>query len=107
MSQQILNALLKIRENPVERQGICTQLAREAGMRVMDANYIHIQHTLNQKFRSWIHFSGDSDLPVPSTDCKKSPFEMYLFCTNYWDIETEYGRLRWHLLEHLINEYSK
>lgn len=50
---------------------------------------------------NWSKFSGDVTYPVPSGKEDVSPSFAYLFYGR-WDKRTKYGRLRWELLDFLI-----
>ena len=82
----MIEHLLDIRSYPS-----VTQLASRLNLSVYSDEWKEVH------FKSWAHFSGDAVVP----------FFAFISHIDLWDIETEYGRLRWHLLEHLINEYSK
>lgn len=51
----------------------------------------------------WPKFSGKTFYPVPSTDPEYDSLEMYLDCDDTWNQETEYGQLRWELLNFCIH----
>ena len=50
---------------------------------------------------TWPQYSGDIDFPVPGP---AAAIDAYF--DNLWDRDTEYGRLRWDLLDHIIKEMS-
>lgn len=56
-------------------------------------------------FPTWVHFSGDKKFPVPHNkeSCPETAYTFY----DLWDKRTKYGRLRWHLVDHLITELTK
>lgn len=61
---------------------------------------------LDQIFRAWDKFSGDICHPVPSIVYNYSPAEMYLLAPKLdglWNENTEYGRLRYELLDFCIS----
>lgn len=65
---------------------------------------------IESKFSSWEHFSGSFAYPVPSNIPNQSPREAYFLAKGsgkMWDKTTEYGRLRYQLLDYLIQEASK
>lgn len=68
--------------------------------------------TFNSQFyrmvKGWMHYSGSTMYPVPSPVPGIS--EKCIFYNKYrpnWDKETEYGKLRYNLLEYLISEFKK
>lgn len=62
--------------------------------------------------RQWPERSGHIDWPVPASQADKSPeaaYHKYMESNTkqMWDRNTEYGKLRWELLEWLIEELQK
>lgn len=55
--------------------------------------------TLSQK---WPRFSGDIRFPVPSPQKGGCPEVAYFGAKSLWNKRTKYGRLRWELLDFLI-----
>ena len=101
----LLTALKQLRENgPKDRdEGICAQFdlyglySSQEQMRRFKAS-----------FKTWPHYSGDHSFPVPSPDKSVDAIYAYFDESNdLWDRDTEYGRLRWDLLDHIIAEMSK
>lgn len=94
----LLTALKQLRENgPKNRDvGICSQF------------YLYSSEQRRQfrdSFKTWPHYSGDISFPVPGT---AAAIDAYFYDGNdLWDRDTEYGRLRWDLLDHIIKELSK
>lgn len=97
----LLTALKQLRENgPKNRDvGICSQLGW----------YSSEEHRqFRASFKTWPHYSGDISFPVPSPDGSIEAIDAYF--NNLGDLrdrDTEYGRLRWDLLDHIIEELSK
>jgi hypothetical protein len=56
----------------------------------------------------WGHYSGFHEFPVPDPDVEvqteKSAASAYLRCVDYWDPDSEYGRLRRSLALYLSRE---
>lgn len=100
----LLTALKQLRENgPYNRDaGICAQF---------DLYGLYSSEERQQfraSFKTWPHYSGGISFPVPSTDGFTEAIDAYFDETNdLWDRDTEYGRLRWDLLDHIIKELSK
>lgn len=99
----LLTALKQLRENgPHNRSaGICSQF---------DLYGLYSSEERQQfraSFKTWPHYSGDPSFPVPSPDGLTYAINAYFDKSNYlWDRNTEYGRLRWDLLDHIIEEMS-
>lgn len=100
----LLTALKQLRENgPNNRDaGICSQF---------DLYGLYSSEERQQfrdSFETWPHYSGDPSFPVPSPDRSIAAIDYYFDKGNdLWDRDTEYGRLRWDLLDHIIKELSK
>lgn len=100
----LLAALEQLRENgPYNRDaGICSQL---------DLYGLYSSEERRQfrdSLKTWPHYSGDSSFPVPSPDKSVEAIDAYFDeQLDLWDRDTEYGRLRWDLLDHIIKELSK
>lgn len=97
----LLTALKQLRENgPKNRNsGICKQI---------DWYNSEEHRQFRASFETWPHYSGDDSFPVPSPDKSMDAIDAYFNESNdLWDRGTEYGRLRWDLLDHIIAEMSK
>lgn len=100
----LLTALKQLRENgPYDHStGICYQF---------DSTDLYSAEELQQytdSFKTWPHYSGDEGFPVPSPDKSIEAIDAYFDNKgDLWDRDTEYGRLRWDLLDHIIAEISK
>lgn len=58
----------------------------------------------------WSSYSGVAGYPIPSTlagMCPEECFNEHVLEYNLWDKETEYGRLRWELLDYLIERVEE
>lgn len=101
----LLTALKQLKEQgpEVATTGIC------GAVKLYSAYHVETVWAMQHACRTWPHFSGDVYFPVPA------PADQYLDCYDYyferqqdlWDKTTEYGQLRWDLLDHLIKELSK
>lgn len=59
---------------------------------------------LKKVMMRWPKHSGDGMYPIPSPDTAMTPHKAYHECSQMWDHNTEYGRLRWELLNWLIEQ---
>lgn len=106
MSARLLEKLQELHTNgpaPYDH-GICTQLSRHLTIR--ESRYM--SHLMQQ----WPGRSGYAKFPVPAniTDTShKAAYHKYMESNTkqMWDRNTEYGQLRWELLEWLIEELQK
>lgn len=97
-----LDTLLAIKEKFKNGEpcytGICSQY-RHYGNRNSTS--------LEQYFKTWVHFSGDVEYPVPS-GTTESPGDAYDHGNdNMFSKTTRYGRLRHNLLNHCIREVRR
>lgn len=100
----LLTALKQLRENgPYDRSaGICSQFDPPDSYNQVE------RQQYRDSFKTWPHYSGDPSFPVPSTDGFTEAIDAYFDnLGDLWDRDTEYGRLRWDLLDHIIKELSK
>ena len=52
--------------------------------------------------RSWNEYSGDPNFPVPSDDPLLEHSSKFVRTYDLWDKDTEYGKARYRLVDHLI-----
>lgn len=100
----LLTALKQLRENgPKNRDaGICCQF----DLHGLYSSEERLQ--FRASFKTWPHYSGDDSFPVPSPDKSMDAIDAYFDKnSDLWDRDTEHGRLRWDLLDHIIKEMSK
>lgn len=100
----LLTALKQLRENGprIRSAGICSQFDLYGSYRSEE------RRQFRACFETWPHYSGDDSFPVPSPDKSMDAIDAYFYDGNdLWDRDTEYGRLRWDLLDHIIKELSK
>lgn len=113
--QRVLYALrvLKLSDES-QRQidsGICwnvTQIIRRSGMPA--TIYKASDEILSYFWQDWEYFSGNNDYPVPMDREHRLEYQAesaYDFTENMWDADTEYGTLRFELLDHLIEKMQK
>lgn len=97
----LLTALKQLRENgPTNRDvGICSQLDLFGWYSSEE------RQQFLACFKTWPQYSGDIDFPVPGPAAAIDAYFDNLY--DLWDRDTEYGRLRWDLLDHIIKEMSK
>jgi len=100
----LLEALKAIKAEPSLRDdttGICSSID----------TYFHSQGYYTQSSDTyeilslmsyWPKFSGRDFYPVPSPDPDKPSNDYFHECNDMWNQETEYGKLRWELLEFCI-----
>lgn len=105
MSATLLERLKNLHQNgPAPRKyGICTQVR---GITALETGYMH--HLMLQ----WPGCSEHFTFIVParrSDTSAKSAQNAYAYCNTVqmWDRNTEYGALRWELLEWMIEELQK
>ena len=104
-NKQILSALKAIKSNKEYRYrstGICDSVRRY--LEGHSDNYFTVwdSHTIYELMREWPKHSGNNEFPITVRGI--NPMKEYLGCYDKWDRKTEYGRLRWELLEWLINK---
>lgn len=106
MSARLLEKLQELHTNgPAPyNHGICTQLSEP--LTVLERGY------MLYLMRQWPERSGHIDWPVPASRTDTSPkaaYHKYMESNTkqMWDRDTEYGQLRWELLEWLIEELQK
>lgn len=95
----LLNNLRRIKaEGPrVPANGICSNAKPWV--------HSHIEiNLLYDVFRVWPKRSGVCGYPVPSGDTYVGAVTAYNAATDCWDRNTEYGRLRWELLDFCIEQ---
>lgn len=59
-------------------------------------------HIVGHYAYTWEEYSGDSEFPVRSYDNNRTCEDQYILTKDLWDKNTEYGRARWRLVDHLI-----
>lgn len=86
-------ALLHLRElGPRKKvQGICGNIVSTGPFTEDD---------LLHHFIDWPEYSGRMKFPVSHPEL--SPRDAYMDTEDLWDVDTEYGRARWRLLDFLI-----
>ena len=90
---------LKAGYTPFRDYGICTNLE--------EITHLDVEDFLHPCFRTWEHFSGIHDYPVPnpySDGASASDVYITTYRDDMWNPEHPYGSLRLDLLEHLIRE---
>ena len=105
----IHQALIGIREEgPTDPTcGICSNVIEalwfdEAADKDLSAEAEALWHNLTDScslWRDWPHYRGEDRYPVPGG---MDAYDEALEADDMWDRETEYGRLRWDLLNHVI-----
>ena len=97
----LLTALKQLRENgPHNRSaGICSQFD------MFGLYSSEERQQFRDSFKTWPHYSGYISFPVPGPAAAIDAYFDNL--GDLWDRDTEYGRLRWDLLDHIIEELSK
>lgn len=108
----MLNGLRKIRdEGPVHpNDGICRNLSSTTGEARKAQGFYEdqVERELVRVFRRWDHWSGSYEYPVPApSGCHTGEFYEARQKGRLWDRTTEYGQLRWQLLDFCIQELEK
>lgn len=106
MSARLLEKLQELHTNgpALHNYGICTQITRHLTIR----EGLYMLHLMQQ----WPGHSGSRNYPVPASRTDRSSLAAQLkyaesSTKQMWDRDTEYGQLRWELLEWLIEELQK
>ena len=55
---------------------------------------------LKESFKTWDHYSGSEDFPIGDNPIEAE--KLFFDCCDYWDESSEYGLLRFELIDHLI-----
>lgn len=98
MSMTLKTLLIAIRDKPKYDRGICGQPA----MTYLSVRAFNIVRKLMVQ---WPKYSGHYDYPVPAITEGASPkAEFHDSLHELWDRNTEYGALRWELLDWLIEQ---
>ncbi len=98
---EILNAVHSDEDYRQPDMGICAGVDRycEDHNWIFDSmDGLELRHLMSL----WPKFSGRTFHPVPSTDPDRDSRDMYMDCDDCWNKDTEYGQLRWELLEFCI-----
>ena len=101
----ILTALKAIKEDSTYRVsgiGICGCVRAYYLNRDGLISNVRDQFVIEKLIEGWPKHSGVMEFPISVG--KISPWREYTRCNNKWNRKTEYGRLRWELLEWLINK---
>lgn len=80
--------------------GLCYNITCQCFDGEFDCDY------LDGYFESLEKFSGNTSFPILSDD-NKYPEDEYYHYDNKYDKSTEYGRLRWELVDHIIECLSR
>lgn len=106
--QALLLALEGAKEEINAHTGICHQdriVTLKHSQRLGGA----AEDLLQELLEGWPKFSGDESYPINS-DKNEYPKVEYInasLSVTLWDKNTEYGKLRWELLEYLIEELKR
>lgn len=107
--QDLLKRLKRIKESGpfIEHFGICGNVfsIEELETPFINEYYEKVEKFLAKcVFAKWPKFSGKLYAPIPHVD---GAYIAFARIYNKWDKSTEYGCLRWELLDFLIEEISK
>ncbi len=103
-NETLLEALKAIKTDPSLRSdevGICSSIDtyfRIKGYYTQSSDTYEIRRLMSY----WPKFSGKDFYPIPSPVPNKTPHGYFHECHDMWNQETEYGKLRWELLEFCI-----
>ena len=104
-NKQILSALKAIKNNKEYRYpstGICNGIRHYLEGRSDIYFTVRDSHTIQELMKEWPKHSGNNEFPITVRGI--NPMKEYMGCYDKWDRKTEYGQLRWELLEWLINK---
>ena len=99
---ELHRALQSIKEDGNQLEfGICKELLHRNASLYLDA-----ARWLERLWKKWPKFSGNPRFPIPSPDTGPpgSAFYQGVDEGTNWDKRTKYGRLRWELLDFLIEQ---
>ncbi len=85
-----------------EAVGICSNVNHYL---YLDSRSADDEDWLPLLWASWPEWSGDDKYPVPpyrASESHAGAQQAYNLTSDLWDRGTEYGQLRWELLEHCI-----
>lgn len=110
VEQVLLAALQELKDKgPThEEYGICSNANT-----LMRSNQVptdirhHADYKLSLLAQQWEHYSGYPFYPVPHTERAADDAYTHYRVAPKWDKNTEYGHLRWELLDFLIATLSK
>lgn len=103
LRKRICDALIETRDGNVDDSvGICTNVYDKI-FEALDlfTTRRHIDGLLTSAAEAWPKYSGSSHYPVPGGE-----HAYHYSGRNKWDRSTEYGRLRWELLDHMIDYFN-
>ena len=104
-NKQILSALKAIASNKEYRYhstGICNAIRHYLVERSENHFTVRDSYTIYELMKDWPKHSGNNEFPITVRGI--NPMKEYLDYYDKWDRKTEYGRLRWELLEWLIEK---
>lgn len=102
--EELLKALKVVRDTPAfqfPELGICAGVEmyyNGQGFIFDSADGQELKHLMSL----WPKFSGRTFYPVPSTNEGQDAYGAFHECIACWDKNTEYGQLRWELLDFCI-----
>lgn len=101
---KVYEALLKLHFGDISnpQTGICGNISDY----YRSANHRAIQFLVGKLAANWEHYSGTPQFPIPSSYKGVSDHDMFMRTENMWSKKTKYGKLRWKLLVHLMNELN-
>lgn len=106
-TENILKALKQLQRGVgiYTHAGICSNVEDK-----LPRNQFVEKATFASAFKSWEHFSGNLRYPVPATTEKASYYpaeeNQYDAAGDKWSRTTKYGRLRRHLLRHMVKHFE-
>lgn len=95
--RRLHRTLLKIKRGPKDNDGICCHIERYSG-----AYHYENKRLCRALWVHWEHFSGRQHYPVPARD--GLPAVAFHSGASKWNPNTEYGMMRWKLLQYLIEQ---
>ena len=87
-----------------KNSGICGNLIEIRTNTVVRVKNLTHFRPLNHYFKTWEHFSGDLEFPVPGLTEGANAEDKYFSVANLYDRRDPYCKLRYDLVDHIIKQ---